>query len=252
MLDQITPLILTRDEEANIERTLGQLEWAPEVLVVDSHSTDATVELAQSFPNVRVVERVFDTMAAQSTFGVDQATTPWIMLLDADYYVTDDLIREIAALQPPDDVDAYIVPFLYAIDGHRLRATLYPPRIVLFRRGRTAIVQDGHTPRFQPQGRVLTLRAPIVHDDRKPFGRFIQRQRTYMRQEAEKLRTADPRTLNTAARIRKLRVVAPFAVFVHTLFVKRLFLDGFHGLRYVLERVIAEMILSWELMRGRR
>jgi len=252
MLDTITPLILTRDEEVNIARTLGQLGWAVEVLVVDSLSVDRTVEIAQSFPNVRVAQRPFDNMAAQSNFALDQATTPWVMLLDADYFVTDDLIREVAALEAPDDVDAYIVPFLYAINGRRLRATLYPPRIVLFRRGRGRIVQDGHTPRIHVPGRVLTLRAPIVHDDRKPMGRFLDRQRRYMRQEAEKLRSADPRTLNLAGRIRKLRVVAPFAVLVHTLFVKRLFLDGFAGLRYVMERVIAETILSWELLRGRR
>jgi glycosyltransferase involved in cell wall biosynthesis len=251
MLDAVTPLILTRDEEVNIERTLRQLEWAAEVLVVDSYSADRTVELAQDFPNVRVVQREFDTLAGQSNFGIGQATTPWVMLLDADYFVTDDLTREIAALQPPDDVDAYIIPFRYAVNGKRLRATLYPPRIVLFRRERGRVVQDGHAHRVEVPGRVLTLRAPIVHDDRKPLGRFIDRQRKYMRQEAAKLRAADPRTLNAAARIRKLRVVAPLAVLVHTLFVKRLFLDGFAGLRYVLERVIAEAILSWELMRGK-
>jgi glycosyltransferase involved in cell wall biosynthesis len=251
MLDQITPLILTRDEEVNIARTLGQLEWAAEVVVVDSHSTDRTVELAQTFDNVRVVLRPFDTLAAQSNFGIAQADTPWVMLLDADYFVTDELIRALAALQPPPDVDAYEIPFLYAVNGKRLRATLYPPRIVLFRRRKGAVIQDGHAHRVRVPGGVDRIAAPIVHDDRKSLGRFLDRQRKYMRQEAQKLRTADPRTLNLAARIRKLRVVAPFAVLVQTLFVKRLFLDGFAGLRYVLERVLAECILSWELIRRR-
>lgn len=251
MLEHITPLILTRDEEDNIDRTLGQLEWATEVVVIDSHSTDRTVDIAQTFDNARVVQRPFDTLAAQSNFGIAQADTDWVMLLDADYFVTDELIRALAALRPPDDVDAYEIPFKYAVNGKRLRATLYPPRIVLFRRRTGAVIQDGHAHRVRVPGRVQRLSAPIVHDDRKSLGRFMERQRKYMRQEAEKLRTADPRSLNFPARIRKLRVVAPFAVLVQTLLVKRLFLDGFAGMRYVLERVLAECMLSLELFHRR-
>ena len=249
MLDRITPLILTRDEDVNIGRTLAQLRWAREVIVVDSFSIDRTLEIARSFPNVRVVEREFDTLAGQSNFGIDQARSEWVMLLDADFFVTDELTRELAALAPPLDVDAYETRFVYAVGGKRLRATLYPPRVVLFRRTAGRTIQDGHAHRVRVPGRVQRLIAPIVHDDRKSLRRFIDRQRKYMRQEAQKLRTAYPRTLNAAARIRKLRVVAPFAVLVHTLFVKGLILDGLAGLRYTLERVIAEVILSWELMR---
>jgi hypothetical protein len=89
----------------------------------------------------------------------------------------------------------------------------------------------------------------IIHDDRKSFARFVERQKRYMREEAEKLRHADPRSLSPAGRIRKLIVVAPFAVLVHTLFVKGLILDGLPGLRYTWERFVAELILSRELMR---
>ena len=86
--------------------------------------------------------------------------------------------------------------------------------------------------------------------DRKPFSRFVERQRRYMRDEAEKLRHVNPRALNVAGRVRKLIVVAPFAVLVHTLFVKGLILDGKAGLRYAWERFVAELILSRELVRS--
>src|SRR4051794_11000683 len=87
MLDRITPLILTRDEEANIGRTLPQLAWAREVVVVDSMSSDATVEIARRFANVRVVQRAFDSHDRQWSFGVEQVTTPWVLTLDADYFL---------------------------------------------------------------------------------------------------------------------------------------------------------------------
>lgn len=248
MLDQITPVIITRDEEANIARTLGQLTWAKDIVVVDSMSTDATIDHVRRFPNTRVFQREIDSLAGQTNFGIAQAHTPWILLLDADYFVPDSFVEEARSLQPAS-TRAYRAVFDYAIGGKRLRATLYPPRIVLLHRDQTRIWQDGHTPRIAAEGEVGELRTHVIHDDRKDFKRFVARQKTYMRQEALKLRHADPKSLNFAARVRKLIVVAPFAVLVHTLFVKRLIFDGRPGLRYVWERFVAELILSRELIR---
>jgi glycosyltransferase involved in cell wall biosynthesis len=249
MLEQITPLILARDEEANIGRTLGQLTWAREVVLVDSFSTDRTVEIARSFPNVRVVQRPFDVHAVQWQFGISMVTTEWLLTLDADYFIPDELTRELASLAPPDDIAAYDATFIYAVRGRPLRASLYPPRPVLLRRGSFEFWQDGHTQRVRVHGSTLTLRTPIVHDDRKSLRRFIQRQRAYMRQEAAKLRGTPFSSLNALGKLRKLRVVAPFAALVYTLVVKRTILDGIPGLQYAFERFLAEGILSVELFR---
>lgn len=249
MLDRITPLILTRDEESNIGRTLAQLAWAREIVVIDSLSTDATVAIANRFPNVRVVERAFDSHAAQWAFGVAQVTTGWVLTLDADYFVPEPFVREIAALDPPSDVAGYEASFVYAVDGRPLRATLYTPRAVLLRRGSFEIWQDGHTQRVRLHGRVERLKTPLIHDDRKDLRRFIDRQRSYMRKEAEKLRATPWNKLPLSGRVRKLRVVAPFVTALYVLLAKRAILDGRAGLRYTLERFLAECILSAELFR---
>lgn len=252
MLDQITPLILTRDEEPNLARTLGQLTWAREVVVVDSFSTDATVAIAGTFPNVRVVQRAFDEHALQWSFGLQQIRTPWLLALDADYFLPDDFIAELESLTP-GAVRGFRALFRYAIGGKTLRASLYPPRIVLAATAHTTFWQDGHTQRIAVDGDVADLRARIIHDDRKSFRAFLDRQKRYMVREARKLRERDPRSLDLGGRLRKLIVVAPFAILVHTLFVRGLILDGLPGLRYVWERVVAELILSRELLRrGRR
>lgn len=249
MLDHITPLILTKNEEANLERTLSQLAWAHEVVIVDSFSDDATLAIARKFPNVRLLQRPLDTHAAQWQFGLGEVRTTWALTLDADYFVPDDFVAELASLQPAPNVAAYVARFVYAVRGKRLRGSLYPPREVLLRVAAASFWQDGHTQRTRVDGDVATLTARIVHDDRKSFRRFVERQRRYMKQEAQKLRTADARSLNAAARIRKLLVVAPFAVVLHTLFVKRTILDGWPGIYYAFERFVAELILSRELLR---
>ncbi|HET8775934.1 MAG TPA: glycosyltransferase family 2 protein [Thermoanaerobaculia bacterium] len=250
MLDQITPVILTRDEEPNLARTLGQLAWAGDVVVVDSFSTDATPAIARGFSNVRFFQRAFDDHAAQWTFAQQQVRTPWFLALDADYFLPAAFTAELEALVP-GPVRGYNAPFRYAIGGKPLRASLYPPRIVLAMAAHAAFWQDGHTQRISVDGDVGNLRQPIIHDDRKDFRSFVARQKRYMVAEAEKLRVRDPRSIGLTGRIRKLIFVAPLAVLVHTLFVKGLVLDGVPGLRYAWERFVAELILSRELLRRR-
>jgi glycosyltransferase involved in cell wall biosynthesis len=250
MLASITPVILTKDEEPNIGRTLDHLGWARDVVVCDSGSSDATLTIARRFPNVRIVERPLDTLADQWTFAVAQARTDWVLTLDADYIVPESLVREMASLD--GTAAGYEASFVYAVNGRPLRATLYTPRVVLLHRDHASFYMDGHTQRVRVDGPVVPLREIITHDDRKSLRRFIARQRRYMRDEARKLRTADPRTLNAAAKLRKLRVIAPLVVLPYTLFARGLILDGRAGLRYAMERFLAELILSWELLKPAR
>ena len=252
MLDQVTPVILTRDEAPNLARTLGQLGWAREVIVVDSFSTDATPEIARRFPNVRFLQRAFDEHAKQWTYAQQQVRTPWFLALDADYFLPDAFARELETLEVPPHIRGYRARFRYAVGGKPLRASLYPPRIVLAATAHATFWQDGHTQRIDVDGDAGELREPIIHDDRKDFRSFVARQKRYMVAEAEKLRVRDPRSLGLAGRVRKLIVVAPIAVVVHTLLVKGLILDGLPGLRYAWERFVAELILSRELLGVRR
>ncbi|MEA2236567.1 MAG: hypothetical protein QOC81_1291 [Thermoanaerobaculia bacterium] len=249
MLDRVTPVILTRDEEENIGRTLAQLTWAREVIVVDSESTDATSAIAQRFANVRLLRRAFDSHAAQWSFAASQVETEWMLTLDADYFVPDGFTRELASLEPPPDLAGYEAAFTYAINGRPLRATLYTPRVVLLRRGAFEFWQDGHTQRVRIHGRVERLQTRLIHDDRKDLRRFLERQRIYMRKEARKLHATPFGKLPLSGRIRKLRVVSPFATLAYVLVAKRTILDGVAGLRYALERFLAEGILSIELFR---
>src|SRR5438067_8919942 len=96
-----TALVLAHNEEENIGRTLAGLSWISEVVVVDSGSTDRTLEIARSsHPSVRIVQRSFDTHANQWNFGLAQIKTPWVLTLDADYEVSSALAEEIARLAP--------------------------------------------------------------------------------------------------------------------------------------------------------
>lgn len=246
MLDQITPLILTYNEAPNIARVLGGLSWAREIVVVDSLSDDETVQIAKSFPNARVVQRAFDCHRNQWEFGLKETgiTTPWVLALDADYILTEELIRELKTLQPATETAGYRANFIYCINGKKLRSGIYPPVTVLYRRESATYVQDGHTQRIALEGPIEDLHSPLLHDDRKPFRRWLNSQTKYTKLEAQKLLATDPNELKFPDRLRRWRIIAPPAMLVYCLVVRGGILDGWAGFYYAFQRAIAEVMLS--------
>jgi len=248
MID-LTALVLTFNEKENISRSLDALGWVSKILIIDSFSTDETAELARSFhPNVNVVQRRFDSHAGQWNFGVDQVTTPWVLSLDADYIVTPELVAEISDLTSADDVAGYNVRFHYCLGSKRLRASLYPPRIVLFRKDKGRYVNDGHTQLWKSTGPVLTLSGYIEHDDRKPLSRWVNSQLKYSKIEAQHLLVTPKTELSAQDRLRLKIFYAPTVVFVYLLFARVLIFDGWRGWYYVFQRTVAEMLLSLRLL----
>lgn len=245
-ISQITPLILTYNEAPNITRTLDSLRWASQVLVVDSFSTDDTLEIARAFPNVRIVQRAFDSFAAQCNFGFDHIRTEWILSLDADYVLTPEFISEIFGLQ--STCDAYSARFHYCVYGRPLRGTLYPPRTVLYRKDKAHYIDDGHAHRVQISGTVGQLRSFINHDDRKSLSRWLQSQDKYMILEVQKLLHTPLNQLSRTDRIRRRKVLAPFLALIYCLFCKQLIFDGWPGWYYTLQRVLAETLLLLRLL----
>jgi glycosyltransferase involved in cell wall biosynthesis len=241
-LTTITPLILTYNEEANINRTLGRLTWAERVVVVDSYSEDATIDIATSYDNVDLVRRKFDDHTSQWNYGLDQVDTDWVLSLDADYQVPSAFVEETQTLRADDPQAAYRATFEYCVFGEPLSANLYPPRIVLFRNAQAQYVQDGHTQRLAVEGAVGVLDTPIRHDDRKSLDRWFDNQRGYARLEAEKLRAADD--LGLPDRLRKTDVWGPLLVPLYCLFAKGLVFDGWAGWYYTLQRTYAELIIA--------
>ncbi len=246
----ITPLIITFNEAPNIGRALDRLAWASRIVVVDSGSTDETLEIIASHPNVDVFHRPFDTFACQCNFGIAQVDSEWVLSLDADYILSSELVQELSHLCPEPTVSAMRARFQYCIGGRPLRSTLYPPRAVLYRRDRARYVDDGHGHRVEIDGRIEDLRHVILHDDRKPLDRWLNNQRSYARLEAEKLVAADPGALDWADRLRRRRL-APIVVPFYCLIAKGLIRDGAAGWRYTLERTYAEVLLALELSERR-
>lgn len=252
MLAEVTPLILTFNEAPNIDRTLQHLTWAKRIVVIDSYSTDKTIEILQSYSQVQVFQREFDTHTNQWNYGLKQVKTEWVLSLDADYLLTDDLISELDALPKDALVDGYLVRFKYCVFGKPLRGTLLPPREVLFRGEKAVYVNDGHTQLLRVDGKSSNLSYYIYHDDRKSLTQWLWGQDRYMIIEAKKLLETPVSELSFGDRIRRKKIIAPFIILFYCLIINRGILDGWAGWYYAFQRTLAEILLSIHLIEAEK
>ena len=250
MLNHITPLILTYNESPNIDRVLQRLTWAKRIVVIDSFSTDNTIDILKSYPQVEVFQRSFDSHPNQWNYGLDQVQTEWVLSLDADYVLSDELIQEIQEIPINTTTNGFFIPFKYCVFGRPLRGTLLPPRQALFRRNEATYIDDGHTQLLEVEGESRHLSAPIYHDDRKPLSRWLWAQDRYMVLEVRKLMSTPDEALSLGDRIRKTKILAPFVILIYCLILKGAILDGWAGWYYAFQRVLAEMLLSIHLIQA--
>ena len=105
----ISVLIITLNEEIHMYELLSDLDFADEVIVVDSFSTDRTKSICESFKNVRFLENKFENYTTQRNFAIDQARNNWILFIDADERLTPDLKAEIIeTIANNEEVSAYL------------------------------------------------------------------------------------------------------------------------------------------------
>jgi glycosyltransferase involved in cell wall biosynthesis len=191
----ITPVVLTFNEDRNIENTLSSLRWASRIVVVDSGSTDNTAKLAHSFSNVDWFVRNFDTHKAQWTYAIHQTSieTDYVLALDADMRATVEFQREMEAFLKNAKFDGASIAFEYRVLGRPLIGSIYPAQTRLFRKNKVQIAQPGHSQEFVVAGNVYRFRSRLIHEDLKPFSRWLKNQISYAALEASRIRS-HPRT----------------------------------------------------------
>jgi glycosyltransferase involved in cell wall biosynthesis len=248
MIDDITPVLIAFNEAPNIARTLDKLVWAKRIIIIDSGSDDGTLDITRAYRQVEVIHRPFDDCASQWNFANNQVEAGWVLSLDADYELSDAIVTEIRGLQPAPATSGYRAEFVYRIFGRPLRGSLYPSRIVLYRKEKAYYRNEGHTQQLVIGGTILGLAGVIFHDDRKPLTRWVASQRRYASDEVKYLLSSDRDSLSRVDRVRLMGWLAPLAVLIYTLFIKRCLLDGWPGWYYVLQRVFAETLIALEII----
>jgi glycosyltransferase involved in cell wall biosynthesis len=252
MNHNLSCMIITYNEEANIKRALDSLDSFSDVLVLDSGSSDKTLEIVSNYRNTRVVYRRFDTFANQCNYGLEHLENEWVLSLDADYVVTKRLREEINTIlsnrfSSKENHNGYYIPFKYCINGKPIRSGLLPPRICLYRKRYARYIDVGHAHKVSINGQVGNIQSSLLHDDRKSEWVWLKNQKKYQSIEAKMLRQAVSSDLPIQDKIRKHTYLAPFIVFFMCVFIRGGIFDGKEGIIYAFQRLIAESLLYLEL-----
>src|SRR5438477_414102 len=156
--------IICYDEEEGIRAALESVKWCDEIVVVDSFSTDRTVEICREYTD-RIFQREWPGFVEQKAFALEQTRCAWVLNLDADERVSPELRREIEEVLRDPDADGYYVPRLvYYLGRWWRRGGWYPDyRLRLFRRDK--VVWGGIDPHEKVilHGRSRRLRGPLLH-----------------------------------------------------------------------------------------
>lgn len=119
---KISGLLITYNEVNHINQVIKNIDFVDEIIVIDSYSTDGTLEKLQAFSHVKVIQRPFKNFADQRNFALEQAKHDWVLFIDADERITEKLKKEIIEeISHPNGTVAFMVKRLYYFKQKRIR-----------------------------------------------------------------------------------------------------------------------------------
>jgi len=246
---KLTAYILTKNEEANIGNCLLALKQCGiPVIVLDSGSTDRTIEIVQScgFP-VELYDYRDHLGALRYLCEERTPRDGFCLVLDADMIVSPRLLSEAHSLLVGRGADVALAPVAMFWNGNRLkRGSLYPPKPFMFRGGFHYFEASGHGEVLLGDVRWVLTDERLVHNDQKSFEAFLNTQIRYSKNLARR-RLGQKISWRDSLRSTPLFMIG---VPLFSLFVKGGILSGKAGLGYALDRLLAEGIMYRQFLVG--
>lgn len=246
-MPKVSAIVTCFNEEINIERCLESLAFCDEIVVVDSFSEDSTFELAQKYTD-RVFQREYFGSANQKNFAIDQVRHDWVLILDADEWLSDELKEEISALLRRDEeslLDGYTLHRVNFIFGKKVRYSGWQRDRVLrlFRKERGGYPERRVHADASVEGRTRKLKQPLYHNTYVSVSQYFVKFHNYTRWAAAQMWKDG----------RKFRVsdlaVRPLFAFIKNYILNMGFMDGLTGLILCTLQsfyVATKYIILWE------
>ena len=244
-MSKITAIIPTLNEEERIQNSLKSAEFADEIIVIDSYSTDNTVEIVKQ-SNARLLQRKFDDFSSQKNYAIDHASNDWIVWLDADEVLSKELQDEIrSAVENPKEYVGFYIYRIFFFKGKRMRYTgTQNDRLIRLFNRKFCRYEGWVHEKIIPQGKVGVLKNKILHYSYISYDRYIVKLNHYSELKAKEL--FQKGLVVTPYHI----IIKPIVRFIKHYIVKLGFLDGFYGfiISFILSYgVLVRYIKLWNL-----
>lgn len=222
---RLSVIIITRNEAANIEACIRSVAFADEIVVLDSGSDDATVELARASGARVTTATDWPGFGPQKNRALALASGEWVLSLDADERVTPELAAEIQTVLAAPAHDAYDIPRLSSFCGRYIRHSgWWPDRVVrLFRRGTARFSDAAVHEKVVSDGPVGRIRAHMLHHTYPDLSSALRKMDRYSSDAAAAMYARGKRATLASA------LGHGTWTFIRIYLVRRGFLDGRHG-----------------------
>lgn len=224
MKKKITAIIPTLNEQERIKNSLDSAKFADEVIVIDSFSTDKTVEIVKQ-SNAILLQREFDDFSSQKNYAIDKASHDWIVWIDADEVLTKELQEEIkSAIENAKDLVGFCIYRIFFFKGKKMSytGTQNDKLIRVFNKKYCRYESKVHE-KIKADGKLGVLKNKILHYSYISFDRYIVKLNQHSALRAEEL--FEKGMIITPFHI----IIKPLARFIKHYFIKLGFLDGFYG-----------------------
>jgi glycosyltransferase involved in cell wall biosynthesis len=247
MNNKVTVIVLTLNEELNISYCLKNvIDWANEVIILDSYSTDSTVSISESF-GAKVFFRKFDDYARQRNYAINELpiTSQWILFLDADEWLTNELKEEISDTLKLTRFDGFLIKRRLYFSGKWIKYGAYYPswNLRLFRKG-LATINRAINEHVEINGQVGKLKHDMVDENHNGLIFWLHKHIQYAHMESKQFSTRNNLKTNLFGnqieRKNWIRqriwnrllppLIRPFIYFFYRYFLRFGFLDGKIGL----------------------
>lgn len=221
----LSVIIITKNEAQHIARCLESVKFADEIIVLDSGSSDNTVELCKTY-----TDKVFITdwpgFGIQKQRALDKASGDWVLSIDADEQVNSQLRAEILQAMQNNNADGFEIPRLSSYCGREMKHGGWWPDYVLrlFKREMGKFSPELVHERIYVNGKIAKLNQPLLHEAFIDPEEVLHKINSYSTLGAQKLHKAGKKTSLGQAILKGLWT------FIRTYFLKAAFLDGRQGL----------------------
>ena len=221
---KLSIVILTFNSQKYLLKVLNSCTFADEVLIVDSGSTDSTLEITNTFTNTKIIHQKWLGFGKQKQVGVDACQNDWVFVLDSDEVITDELKDELLSLS--FTCKGYFIPRLNYFFGKAIKhCGLYPDSTLrLFNKNYAKFSEDEVHEKVLTQERTSTLKNHMLHFAYEDIEEFIAKQNRYS-------------SLNKKNRVFKA-LFSPYWTFFKIYFLRLGFLEGWRG--FVIAKLYAQ------------
>jgi len=224
-MSTLSVILITRNEEANLERCLRSIAWVDEIIVVDSNSTDRTPEIARHF-KAKLFNPEWKGFGPAKQYALDQATSDWVLSIDADEEVSFTLKNEIQQLlESGPEKDGYFIPRKTQFLGRWiLHSGWYPDYVLrLFQRGKGRFTAALVHEKVEVDGATGRLHNPLMHYSYPSIEDYMRKMDQYSTLGAKEMYAAKRpfRSLHF--------IIKPFYAFIRKLILQRGWRDGWEG-----------------------